>query len=110
MNFIVSRNRSLSKISLLADLSGKGRGDLDFHFAPAAVADHAEKIETARMANHEDLILRIGEVDEPDFGEPAKGLVAADQFQDDFPFDVARGRNRRATWTGVFPARNGLGN
>src|ERR1022692_2669438 len=97
MNFIVSRNRSLSKISLLADLSGKGRGDLDFHFAPAAVADHAEKIETARMANHEDLILRIGEVDEPDFGEPAKGLVAADQFQDDFPKNDGEGMSADAS-------------
>ena len=57
------------QITLLDYLTAKGRRDLNFHFALAAVADPSEIIDTARIGNHEDLILRIGDVDEPDFGE-----------------------------------------
>ena len=68
-DFHRNTKRQMTSISRLNYLSGKNRRDLDFHFAQAAVEDHSEIIDTARIGNHEDLILRIGDVDEPDFGE-----------------------------------------
>lgn len=61
----------------LNHLPNKSRRDLDFDLAPAAIASRSEEIEAAGVADDEGLILRVGEVDEPNLGEPAKNLVVS---------------------------------